>query len=304
MLRFTLRQLEYSVAIQDKGSVAAASAMLGIAQPTLSASLAKLEEQIGLQLFIRHHAQGVSPSPAGLKFLAEARNLLTHAQDLQRETAAAGTAIEGTLSLGSFATIAPAFVPQIISSFTTRHPKAAIRLEEGKQDNLFEGLRSGRLDLALLYDVDTPDDLSLVRLASFAPYVLLPANHKLAQSQQVPLQSLRGEPFILLDIAPSRIYFTRVLESAGVTPEIAFASPSLEVVRGLVGQGLGYSILITRPHGDHSYAGEKLAIRPIAGEVERGIIALASLKQMRKTRLVSAFESHCISYFQSLETTS
>ena len=87
MLRFTLRQIEYAVAIWDHGSVAAASAHLRVAQPTLSAALAKLEEQVGLQLFIRHHAQGVSPSPSGLRFLAEARNLLTHAQDLQRDHA-------------------------------------------------------------------------------------------------------------------------------------------------------------------------------------------------------------------------
>ena len=141
MLRFTLRQVEYAVAIWDHGSVAAASAHLGVAQPTLSASLAKLEEQVGLQIFIRHHAQGVSPSPAGLRFLAEARNLLTYAQDLQRDTAAAGNAVEGTLSLGSFATIAPAFVPQLISSFTSLHPAVTIRMAEGTQDELFSGLR-------------------------------------------------------------------------------------------------------------------------------------------------------------------
>ncbi len=131
MLRFTLRQIEYAVAIWDHGSVAAASVHLGVAQPTLSASLAKLEEQVGLQLFIRHHAQGVSPSPAGLRFLAQARNLLTHAQDFQRETAAAGTAIEGVLSLASFTTIAPLFVPQLISAFTERHPGVTVRLAEG-----------------------------------------------------------------------------------------------------------------------------------------------------------------------------
>jgi len=81
--------------------------------------------------------------------------------------------------------------------------------------------------------------------------------------------------------------------------KVAFSSPSLEVVRGLVGQGLGYSILVTRPFGDHSYAGEELAVRPIADEVERGVIALAALKQMRKTRLVSAFEAHCVEFFRT-----
>lgn len=301
MLRFTLRQIEYAVAIWDHGSVAAASAHLGVAQPTLSASLAKLEEQVGLQLFIRHHAQGVSPSPAGLRFLAEARNLLTHAQDFQRETAVQGTTIEGQLSLASFATIAPAFVPQLIKSFTSLHPKVTIRMAEGTQDELLEGLRDGQHDLALLYDVDMPEDVTVTPLASLIPYVLLPARHRLTRLRHVPLAALKDEPFVLLDIAPSRTYFTRILESAGLTPRVAFASPSLEVVRGLVGQGLGYSILVTRPFGDHAYAGEELAVRPIADDVERGVIALAALKQMRKTRLVSAFEAHCVDFFRKAE---
>lgn len=301
MLQYTLRQIEYAIAIQDHGSVAAASAALGVAQPTLSAALAKLEDQVGLQLFIRHHAQGVSPSPAGRRFLAEARNLLTHAQDLQRESAAAGTAIEGTLSLGSFTTIAPAFVPQLIASFGARFPRVMLRLEEGTQDQLYAGLRSGRFDLGLLYDIDTPQDLAITALAAFEPYVLLPARHPLSRQKHVPLYALRDEPFILLDIAPSRTYFTRILAEAGITPKLAFASPSLEVVRGLVGQGLGYSILVTRPHGDRSYSGEALAVRPISETVERGVIALAALRQMRKTRLVSAFEAHCIDYFKTTE---
>ncbi|WP_374330857.1 LysR family transcriptional regulator [Aestuariivirga sp.] len=302
MLRYTLRQVEYAVAIWDHGSVAAASAHLGVAQPTLSASLAKLEEQVGLQIFIRHHAQGVSPSPAGLRFLAEARNLLTHAQDLQRDTLAAGTAVEGQLSLASFATIAPSFVPPLIKGFMSQHPKVSVRMAEGTQDELYAGLRGGAFDLALLYDVDMPEEFAVTPLASFAPHVLLPGAHRLTRLKNVPLIALKDEPFVLLDIAPSRTYFTRILENAGLTPTVAFSSPSLEVVRGLVGQGLGYSILVTRPFGDHSYAGEALAVRPIADEVERGVIALAALKQMRKTRLVSAFEAHCVEFFRTART--
>jgi DNA-binding transcriptional LysR family regulator len=300
MLRFTLRQIEYAVAILDHGSVAAASQSLGVAQPTLSAALAKLEDRVGLQLFIRHHAQGVSPSPAGLQFLGGARHLLAHAQDFQRDTAAAGSEVGGVLSLASFKTIAPAFVPQIVASFGRQYAQAGIRLAEGTQDELFAGLRGGRFDLALLYDVDTPDDLALTPLCALAPHVLLPAGHRLTRLRQVPLAALRDEPMVLLDIAPSRTYFTRLMADAGISPAIAFASPSLEVVRGLVGQGLGWSILVTRPHGDRTYSGEALAVRPIAGNTEPGRIALAGLKQMRKTRLVSAFENHCKALFRTM----
>jgi DNA-binding transcriptional LysR family regulator len=299
MLRYTLRQLEYALAVQAHGSVARAAAAFGVAQPSVSASLAKLEEQIGLQLFIRHHAQGVTTSPQGARFLAEARNVLSQAQDLQRQSEAAGTAIEGTLTIGSFTTIAPAFAPKIVSQFMNLHPKVKLRLEEGAQEQLFEGLRGGRYDTALLYSVDLPDEFTATPLASVEPHVLLPQQHRLAKRKRIALRDLAAEPFVLLDIPPSRTYFLRVLKSAGIEPKIAFSSPSLEVVRGLVGQGLGFSILITRPHGDHSYDGEALAVRAIAGDVEPGLIVLAALRQMRKTRLVSAFEEHCVNCFRS-----
>ncbi len=299
MLRFTLRQIEYAINVLDHGSVARASETLGIAQPTVSAALAKLEDVIGLQLFIRHHAQGVSASPQGVAFLNEARNLLSHARDLERQSEATGEAVAGTLSVGSFTTIAPVFAPQLIAGFTQLYPKANVRLHEGTQELLLDGLRHGRFDSALLYDVDMPDDLILTRLGSFKPYLLLPARHPLTRKEQVSLKDVAAEPYILLDIAPSRIFFTRILEREGITPRVAFASPSLEVVRGLVGQGLGYSILITRPHGDHSYSGEKVAVRPIAEPVQPGIIALASLVSLRKTNLASAFERHCVEAFKS-----
>lgn len=299
MLRYTLRQLEYALSVLDQGSVAAAAASLGIAQPSVSAAIAKLEEQVGLQMFIRHHAQGVTATAAGLRFLAEARGIVNQARELQREMEAAGTQVEGTLALGSFMTLAPTFAPQIIAGFRSLYPKVDFRLEENTQDLLIEGLRNGRHDLALLYSVDLPAEFNATELATVAPHVLLPGGHRLAQ-RQVALRALAEEPFILLDVQPSRTYFLRVLASVGIQPKIAFSSPSLEVVRGLVAQGLGYSLLVTRPHGSHSYDGKDVATCDIADAVERGIIVLASLKQMRKTRLVSAFEAYCVQHFKSL----
>ncbi len=301
MLRYTLRQLDFAVTVGDLGSVAAAAQALGVAQPSVSAAIMKLEGQLGLQLFIRQHAQGVKPTPQGSRFLVEARNLLNHAREVQRDAQAAGAEIEGELMIGSFLTIAPVHAPRLIAGFQKLYPRTRIRLEEGVQDQLFEGLRSGRHDLALLYKVDMPDDLRIVDLMEIDPYILLPARHRLAEQRVVSLSELADEPFILLDILPSRTYFTRILESHGISPYVAFSSPSLELVRGLVGQGLGYSLLVTRPEGDRSYDGGELAVRPIAEKTEKGVISLALLQQMRPTRLVSAFEAFCVSYFTSLE---
>ena len=300
MLRFTLRQLEYALAIAEHGSLAGAAQKLGVAQPSLSASLQKLEDQLGLQLFIRHHAQGVTPSPQGLRFLNEARSLIAHGKDFQRDSSSAGELVEGELTLGSFMTIAPVYAPKLIAGFQKQYPQARLRLEDGVQDELIAGLRSGRFDLALLYKLDMPDDLKVTELASVTPYVLLNANHRLARKKQVSLHDLADDPLVLLDVLPSRTYFTRLLVSNGITPKVSFVSPSLELVRGLVGQGLGYSLLITRPFGDHAYDGEKLAIRPIVEDVEDGVIAIAALKNLRPTRLISTFEEFCVSFFRQI----
>ena len=300
MLRFTLRQLEHALAIAELGSIAKAAQQLGVAQPSLSASLKKLEAQLGLQIFIRHHAQGVTPSPQGLRFLNEARSLVAHGNDFQRDSTVAGILVEGELTIGSFSTFAPVYAPKLIAEFQKRYPKTRIKLEEGAQEHLVTGLHSGRFDLALLYRLDMPDDLKVIELARLKPHVLLNANHALAKKKQVSLHDLADDPLILLNILPSRTYFTRLLENEGITPKISFASPSLELVRGLVGQGLGYSLLITRPHGDQTYDGEHLAIRPIVEEVEDGVIAIAALKSLRPTRLISTFEEFCVNFFERL----
>jgi DNA-binding transcriptional LysR family regulator len=300
MLRFTLRQLEHALAIAELGSLAKAAQQLGVAQPSLTASLQKLETQLGLQLFIRHHAQGVTPSPQGLRFLNEARSLVAHGNDFQRDSTVAGMLVEGEITIGSFSTIAPVYAPKLIAEFQKRYPKTRIKLEEGAQEHLITGLHSGRFDIVLLYRLDTPDDLKVIELARLKPYVLLNANHALARKKQVSLHDLAEDQLILLDVLPSRTYFTRMLENEGITPKIIFASPSLELVRGLVGQGLGYSLLITRPHGDATYDGERLAIRPIVEEVEDGVIAIAALKSLRPTRLISTFEEFCVKFFRQI----
>ena len=292
-----MRQIEYLVAAADAGSVAGAALRLNVAQPSVSAAIGKLEQQIGVELFVRHHAQGVSLTPAGRRLLATARSLLVHAEDWQRQATEAGTQIVGELGVAAFATLAPTFMPALITEFRRRHPKVSIRLIEGTQDALIDGLREARFELALLYEVDLPGDLAVTQLASFDPYVLLPAGHRLAKRRSVPLQELAGEPMVLLDVTPSRAYFTRMLRRAGVEPKIAFSSPSLELVRGLVARGFGYSLLVTRPHGDHAYEGLPLAIRPIRGAAEKGLISLARLAALRPTRLVTTFSDFCSQWF-------
>lgn len=297
MIRYSLRQLEYFVLAASEGSVVGAAQRLNISQPSVSAAITKLEDQLGVQLLIRHHAAGVSTTPAGAQVLAQARNLLQHANELQDLAVSASQDIAGELHLASFVTIAPLFLPGLIEGFTHQHPGSRVHIHEATQDLLIDGLRRGRFELALLYDVDLPADIETVALTQFQPYVLLHAAHPLMEHGEVSLNDLEDEPMILLDVAPSRSYFLKLMQTAGVEPNIAFSSPSMELVRGLVGKGQGYSLLVTRPHGDVTYDGEALGVRPIHDTVEPGRVALASLAQLRPTRLMQAFTAYCVGHF-------
>ena len=297
MLNYTLRQLEYFVVVAEHGGVAPAAAAAGVSQPSVSTALAKLEAQLGLQLFLRHHAKGVSLTPGGERLLVIARSLLRHAGELQRHAAEEGGEVAGELHVGAFVTLAAAYMPELISGFRQRFPSVSIRLSEGTQDDLVQELRKGRLELALVYTAGLPEGLERARLAAFAPYALLPARHRLARAKHVSLQDLAGEPLILLDVVPSRAYFLGLLERVGIQPKLLLSSPSIEVVRGLVGRGLGYSLLVTRPYGDHSYDGAPLAVRAIREKIEPAEIAIAWVPGLRPTRLMQAFVDHCTEVF-------
>lgn len=139
--------------------------------------------------------------------------------------------------------LAPPLLPGLISQFVAAHAGIAFRTFEAHQDDLFAGLHDGSLDLALTYSIDLTDEIEFQPLISLPPYVILPKGHHLAQHRAVALSSLLGEPYVMLDLPHSREYFASLFDAVGERPAPAFKSAQPEVVRGMVANGLGYSIL-------------------------------------------------------------
>lgn len=300
MVPYTLRQLTYFVAAAEGGSVAAAARSLNVAQPSVSSAISKLEDLFGVQLFLRRHGQGVALTSAGHDLLVEARGLISYADELGSRAQGLGQAVRGNLDVGCFLTLSPSYLPYLVASFGTEFPGVEVRLHEGHQDTLLHGLESGSFDVAILYDVELGGEWEVEPLVELPPYALLPADHALAARRSVSLRRLASEPLVLLDVPPSRDYFTSLFRDAGLEPTIRFHSPSFETVRGMVGHGMGYSLLVTRPASDVTYDGRKLACVPISDEVEPGRIVLVRPARLRPTRLSEAFGAHCKAYFGSL----
>ena len=297
MLRYSLRQLEYFVAAAEYSSVADAARHLNVSQPSISKAITKIEKQFSTQLFIRHHARGVSLTPAGERLLIDARGLLRYASSLQQNVQESSDIVSGTLEVACFEAVAPVFMPAILADFSEHYPSVDIRLYEGNQEEMIAGLSSGQFELAVIYDSALPADIVTTKLASFEPYVLLPTGHRLAGQNSVSLASLVDENFILLDVPPSREYFMNMFGQNGLVPRVTFSSPSLEMVRGLVGRGRGYSILVTRPYYDQTYDGQSIVPLPIRDNVANGILEIAQLSQIHPTRVMKVFSDFCVDWF-------
>lgn len=203
------------------------------------------------------------------------------------------------LKLGCFHTFGPFVIPELIHRLQSAAPQLAVRLHDGDQRQVVGQLRSGDTDLALLYDFDLPGDLETQFLAELEPYVLLPAGHDLAVKEAVALADLVSEPLMLLDGPPSRDYFLSLFAGAGLTPSIGLRSTSMEMIRGLVGRGLGYGLLATKPASAMSYAGHALATRPLADETATSRITLARSRSAVPSRASETFTECCHELFQS-----
>ncbi|MGF7162990.1 DNA-binding transcriptional LysR family regulator [Rhodoligotrophos appendicifer] len=292
-MRFTLRQLAYFVAAGETGSVTLASERVNISQPSISAAIAQLEAEFGLQLFVRHHAQGLSLTASGERFLQAAKALLHQAEELHDLADEVAGAVAGPLQIGSFRTLSPLLVPGLARGFLDLYPRVKLSVMEGDEAELLVRLRRAEISLALTYVLNITDEVEFEPLAELPTYILLSADHPFAQHRSIALRDLMHEPFILLDMPLSREYFLSLFQREGLTPTIAARSDYPETVRSYVASGFGFSLLTARPANKAALDGKPLAYVALEGDYNPMVLGIASLKGLRKTQSARVFEAYC-----------
>jgi DNA-binding transcriptional LysR family regulator len=294
LMRYTLRQLEYFITAGETGSITLASERIHISQPSISAAISHLEKELGAQLFIRHHAQGLSLTPAGKRLLREAKSVIQQAESLMAIASEATGQIRGQLSLGCMITLAPMIVPELMHSFTSRFPATQISQTEADHERIMDGLRRSSIDVGITYDLQLEDDIAFTRLVSLPAHVILSEEHPFSDRESIALSEMVSEPMILLDLPTSRDYFHSLFVSSGLPPPLIVArSPHQEVVRTMVANGYGYSMFNVRPRSPYTMDGRKVKRVVLTGDHRPMTMGIATLKELPKSRLVEAFEEHC-----------
>jgi DNA-binding transcriptional LysR family regulator len=294
---FTLKQLRYFVATAETGSVTLAAQRVNISQPSVSAAIAELEARFGVDLFVRHHAQGLSLTAAGRELLTDAKSLLEHAEDVRLGAMGLGQDLAGELHIGCFQTVAPLVLPRLIGAFSAGHPDISVKLHEHHVQGVLDGLRSGEFEFALTYDLGLDDDLEFEPLTEVPLHCILAKAHPLAKHKAVAIADLIAYPMVLLGLPHSRDYFLSIIYGLGLQPRVAYETPNFEMVRGLVANSDSFAIMHSRPVSEWSLDGRRIVFLPIQDKLRPTRLGLVRLKKLRPTKRAAAFTELCRQHF-------
>ena len=199
--------------------------------------------------------------------------------------------------LASFNTISAFVLPSLLGRITAEMPELQVRLIEGDQSRVHAALAWGEAEVGLMYDEGLSGDLDREVLLEREPYVLVGEAHPLADRAAVEPADLEGRAMVLLSIPPSPDYFLGLLREAGVEPRVAWQSNAIETVRGMVANGLGYTLLASRPASDLSYDGKRTVAIPLAWDAQPSRVMLVRRKGDRLTGAAERFAWACREFF-------
>ena len=292
----TLRQLEYFVATARGGTMAAAAASLHVSAAAVSLGIAQLERTLGSQLFRRARHRPLVLTGPGRDLLADAMGIVADTEQFESRLDERSRGRRGTVYVGCFATLAPFVVPRWVTELRLRHPDLRVEVHEDAADDLQRALLDGRTELAVLYGIDLRRGLDSVTVSEMQPYVVLPADHRLAKRRRIHLREVAEEPLILLESPPSHHHIASVLRAAGVDPPVERVTHNFETLRSWVARGHGWGILVQHPAMNASYEGLPVATVGIADSVDPAPVVVAFVAAARRSDRAGA----CIAALQAV----
>lgn len=290
----TLTQLEYFVAVVEEGSISAAATALHVAQSTVSTAVAHLERAVGCELLRRTPGQGTAPTPTGQVLLGDARRLLAAAVDIEELPQRMRDEVVGQLAVGCYRTIAPVFLPPVLTELWRRHPELTVTVHEGDVAAIVDLLRTGVCEVAVTYDLDLPGDIEMTPMARLRPYAVVAPDHPCAGRGSVRLAELTtiaGGAMVFLDLPDTARFMDRVLAAAGARPARYLRMGSFETMRGLVAAGAGFAIINQRLGTDQTSAGGRVVPLRIEDDIPTVAVGLCRPVGAQRTGRAAVLEA-------------
>ncbi len=234
---------EQLVAVATLGQITAAADHLGVPQPTLSRSIARLSDALGVPL-VRPDGRGIALTRHGELLAAHARRALAEMASGVRAVRAEVDPDSGTVVLAFLHSLGPSVIPALLKGFRRSHPRVSVQLTQDSAAAILSRVVQGSADLALAAPVPDDPALESTALAQQPLILLVPRQHRLAGRGTVALPELAGLELITLASGYGvRTITDGLLRSSGVPLKYAFESQEMTTAAGLVAADLGVAIL-------------------------------------------------------------
>ena len=298
-LPFTLRQLQYALAVAETLNFRRAAERCAVAQPSLSSQLAALEAALGVVLFERGPG-GVRITPAGKPLLARMSQIAAAAAELTLEATSLQDPFAGTLRLGVIPTLAPYLLPFLVPALKEAFPRLMPRWTEDRTDTLVTALHQGELEGAFLALEADLGDLESQVLGRDPFLLCLPPGHRLARTAApLRVEKLEGESLLLLE--DGHCLRDQALAACGGArlEELGYRATSLPTLVQMVASGAGVTLL-PRLAAAIEASRATVVLRPLAAPApfrtlalvwRRGCYADRALQRLGKVAS-KAFQEH------------
>jgi DNA-binding transcriptional LysR family regulator len=238
-------ELRRLVVLAEYERITDAAEALQMSQPTLSRLLARAEHELGVRLFERH-AAGARPNPYGEVVLAAARDITQRYDQLRGDLATLLDPETGTVRLAFMDSMATSLVPMILRDFRREAPHVRVALQQKPGHQMIPDLASGLTELGIIAPRPT-GPYGWLPLQRQRLVLVVPVGHRLAARRRVRLDELADEDFVTVPAGFGfRSLIDDLLAADGASVRVAFESPDMAAIEGLVGAGLGVAILPER----------------------------------------------------------
>ena len=242
-----LQQLRYLLAIADNGlNITAAAERLYTSQPGVSKQLKLLEEELGLQLFVRKGKSLERVTPAGKQVISRARLIMQEVDNIRSLASDYFAEEEGSLSIATTHTQARYVLPAIVGKFRERFGKVSLNLHQGTSEQISDMVAANNIDFAIATGSrELFSDLLLVPSYRWDRSIMVPKGHELATlDRKLTLQDLARYPLVTYVFSfGGQSSFKRAFAEAGLEPNVVFTARDADVIKTYVRMGMGVGVV-------------------------------------------------------------
>lgn len=240
-------RLRQFIAVAREEHLTRAAEALGVPQPTLSRSMARLEEDLAVPLFSRP-GRAIRLTRHGRLLLDAAERAVAALAGPVDRLAREADPARGRVALAFLHTLGTDAVPRLLRDFRAGHPDVRFTLVQGGADVLLARLLAGEVDICLTAPLPAEPGVAVRALDEQRIDLFVPAGHRLARRPGIRLAEASGEDFICMEPGYGlRAITDELCRAAGFAPRIAFEGEEVATASGLVGAGLGVALLPASP---------------------------------------------------------